>query len=241
MALPDFASAGWSGVSYFMPLIWPVNFLMIAQNAHAIASFLTQNWQELAGFLTGALCVWLLIRQNIWNWPVGIANNIFYIVIFFNSGLYADMSVQFVYIAVAIYGWWNWLHGGVDRAELRVARTSAAGLLGYAALAAVGTAVLYWVLHRFTPSTVPFMDGLTSALFLTAQYMMSRKLIENWWFWIVGDVLVIGLYIYKHLYLTSALYVIFLAMCVAALVEWERAARSSGDRVIGSSGDLVIE
>lgn len=207
------ATAGLSGISFFL-----------AQNWHAIANFLVQNWQELAGFVTGALCLWLLIRQNIWNWPVGIANNILYIVIFLRSGLYADMGVQFVYIAVAIYGWWNWLHGGVDHSKLKVARASAAGLVGYAALAAAGTAGLYWILHRFTDSKVPLADGLTSALFLTAQYMMSRKLVENWWFWIVGDVLVIGLYIYKHLYLTSVLYVLFLAMCVAALVEWERAA-----------------
>ena len=208
------ATAGLSGISFFL-----------AQNGHGISGFLLENWQELAGFLTGALCVWLLIKQNIWNWPVGIANNIFYIVIFYKSGLYADMGVQFVYIAVAIYGWWNWLHGGADHSELKVARASAAGLAGYLALAAVGTGALYWILHRFTPSTVPFADGLTSALFLTAQYMMSRKLVENWWFWIVGDALVIGLYIYKHLYLTSVLYLVFLAMSVAALVEWQRAAK----------------
>jgi nicotinamide mononucleotide transporter len=199
--------------------------LFLAQHPHSILNFLIGNWQELPGFVSGALCVWLLIRQNIWNWPVGIANNIFYIVIFYKSGLYADMGVQFVYIAVAIYGWWNWLHGGVNHSELRVARASMTGLLGYATLAATGTGVLYWVLHRYTDSKVPLADGLTSALFLTAQYMMSRKLIENWWFWIVGDALVIGLYIYKHLYLTSVLYVIFLAMCVAALIEWERAAK----------------
>ena len=208
------ASAGLSGISFFP-----------TQNWHAISNFLVQNWQELAGSVSGALCVWLLIRQNIWNWPLGIANNIFYIVVFFKSGLYADMGVQFVYIAVAIYGWWNWLHGGVDHSELKVARASATGTAGYVGLAAAATGALYWVLHRFTPSTVPLADGLTSALFLTAQYMMSRKLVENWWFWIVGDVLVIGLYIYKHLYLTSVLYVIFLAMSVAALVEWTRAAR----------------
>ena len=220
-------TAGLSGISFFLAQNGHANLAFAAQNWHVISGFLAQNWQELAGSLSGALCVWLLIRQNIWNWPIGIINNIFYIVIFFNSGLYADMGVQFVYIAVAIYGWWNWLHGGVNHSELRVVRASAAGLLGYAALAAVGTTVLYWVLRRFTPSTVPFADGLTSSLFLTAQYMMSRKLVENWWFWIVGDVLVIRLYIYKHLYLTSVLYLIFLAMCVAALVEWRRAARST--------------
>lgn len=188
----------------------------------AVSAFLAGNWQELAGFVSGALCVWLLIRQNIWNWPIGIANNIVYVIVFYKSGLYADSGLQFVYMAIAFYGWWNWLRGGVDHSALKVNRASAQGLFGYLAIAAVSTGVLYWIL-RHTPSTVPFADGLTTALFLTAQYMMSRKLIENWWFWIVGDVLVIGLYIYKHLYLTSGLYVVFLAMCIAGLLEWRKA------------------
>jgi nicotinamide mononucleotide transporter len=190
----------------------------------AAAGFVAQNWQELAGFVTGALCVWLLVKQNIWNWPTGITNNIFYIVIFYKSGLYADAGVQFVYIAVAVYGWWNWLHGGQQHGELKVSPASTRSLLGYVGIAAAATGVLYVVLRQ-TPSTVPLADGLTSALFLTAQYMMSRKVVQNWWFWIVGDVLVIGLYVYKHLYLTSVLYVVFLAMSIAGLVEWQRAAR----------------
>jgi len=187
----------------------------------ALSAFLAGNWQELAGFVTGALCVWLLIRQNIWNWPIGIANNIVYVIVFYKSGLYADSGLQFVYMAIAFYGWWNWLHGGVDHSELKVDRASAQGLLGYVMVAAVTTGVLHWIL-RHTPSNVPFADGLTTALFLTAQYMMSRKLIENWWFWIVGDVLVIGLYFYKHLYLTSALYMVFLVMSIAGLLEWQK-------------------
>ena len=190
----------------------------------AVGGFLAHNWQELAGFVSGALCVWLLVRQNIWNWPIGIANNVVYVIVFYKSGLYADSGLQFVYMAIALYGWWNWLHGGVNHSELKVTRASATGILGYLAIAAVATGVLYWLL-RHTPSNVPFADGLTTALFLTAQYMMSRKVVENWWFWIIGDVLVIGLYTYKHLYLTSALYLVFTAMSVAGLLEWRKAAR----------------
>jgi nicotinamide mononucleotide transporter len=191
----------------------------------AMAGFLAHNWQELAGFLTGALCVWLLIRQNIWNWPIGIANNIVYVVIFYRSGLYADSGLQFIYMAIGFYGWWNWLHGGVARSELNVARASGRGWTGYVTLAAAATAFLYWLLRRFTPSTVPFADGLTVALFLTAQFMMSRKVIENWLFWIVGDAIAIALYIYKGLWLTAVLYALFLAMCAAGWLEWERAEK----------------
>jgi len=191
------------------------------------------NWIEISGFLTGALCVWLLVKENIWNWPVGIANNIFYILVFWRSGLFADASLQFVYISIALYGWWNWLHGGKNRSELGLAHASLPGVMRYAVMAGAATAVLYLILRRYTPSTVPLADGLTTALFLTAQYMMSRKLIENWWFWIAGDVLVIGLYIYKDLFLTAVLYVVFLTMCVMGLKQWERAAKTSAAAAAG--------
>ncbi len=200
-----------------------------------LIAYLAANWQELVGFVTGAVCVWLLVKENIWNWPVGITNNIFYVIIFYHSGLFADAGLQFVYIAISIYGWWNWLHGGRNHSELSVSRVSTAGWLGYLGMAASVTAVLYWLLRRFTPSTVPFADGLTTALFLTAQYMMSRKLVENWWFWIVGDVLVIALYIYKHLYVTAGLYVIFLAMCIAGLMEWRATAERRNELVAASA------
>jgi nicotinamide mononucleotide transporter len=196
-------------------------------HAHSsdLLGFISANWKEILGFLTGAVCVWLLVKENIWNWPIGIANNIFYIVIFTQSGLYADAGLQFVYIAISIYGWWNWLHGGRNRSELNVSRANVVSLSGYLAIAGCSTALLFWILHRFTDSTVPLADGLTTALFLTAQYMMSRKVVENWWFWIVGDALAIALYIYKHLYLTSALYAIFLVMCIMGLLEWQKSAR----------------
>jgi nicotinamide mononucleotide transporter PnuC len=193
----------------------------------AALNFLFANWTELLGSLAGAFCVWLLVKENIWNWPLGIANNIFYVFVFFKAGLFADMGLQFVYITIALYGWWNWLYGGKNHSELSVRRASRTGLAGYGVLALCSTALLYWLLSRFTPSTVPLADGLTTALFLTAQYMMSRKVVENWWFWIVGDVLVIGLYIYKHLYFTTALYALFLALSIAGLVRWQSSVRQS--------------
>jgi nicotinamide mononucleotide transporter len=179
---------------------------------------------ELVAVAAGLLCVWLLVKENIWNWPIGIANNILYIYIFLHAGLYADMGLQFVYIAIAFYGWWNWLHGGQDHSELNTTHVSSAGLAAYSGMVAGCTAVLYLIL-RHTPSTVPFSDALTTALFLTAQYMMSRKLVENWWFWIVGNVIAIALYIYKDLRPTAILYSIFVVLCVMGLREWRRAAR----------------
>lgn len=190
-----------------------------------LARSLQSSRIELLAVAAGLVCVWLLVRENIWNWPIGIANNILYVYIFHRSGLYADMGLQFVYMAIAVYGWWNWLHGGQQGSQLNTTHASPAAVGGYSGLVAITTALLYAILRRFTPSTVPFTDALSVALFLTAQYMMSRKIVENWWFWIVGNVIAIGLYLYKGLIPTAILYTIFIVLCVIGLYEWRRAAR----------------
>ena len=111
---------------------------------------------EILGFITGAVNVWLLARQNIWNWPVGLANNGLYVAVFLAAGLYGDAGLQVVYITLGIYGWWTWAHPGA-RAGLEVTRTPGATwiwLMPTTAAAAVGLA---FFLRRFTDSTVP--DG----------------------------------------------------------------------------------
>jgi nicotinamide mononucleotide transporter len=179
-------------------------------------------WTELLGFITGAVCVWLQVKEKVWNWPAGIANNTFYIVVFWRSGLYADSLLQWIYIGISVYGWWNWVRGGAAHSRLKISRTSRAATLAYAGVTACGTVVFYELLRRYTNSTVPIWDGLTTAMSLTAQYMLTRKLVENWWWWIAVDVIYIALYTYKHLLLTSVLYAIFLAMCIIGLRRWKQ-------------------
>jgi len=187
---------------------------------------------EIFAFVTGAICVWLLVKENIWSWPIGIANNLFYVAVFWWAKLYADMGLQFFYIAISVYGWWNWLHHPPSTKKLRVIRL---GVLEGIILFLIGigaTAALYWFLHRFTDSTVPLGDGLTTAMSLIAQYMLSRKHIENWYVWIAVDIIYIGLYTYKQLYLTSLLYLIFMIMCVMGVVQW-RKSLGEVDKAVG--------
>lgn len=178
------------------------------------------SWTEFLGFITGAICVWLCVKENVWNWPTGIANNVFYIIVFWTSGLYADSLLQWIYIAISIYGWWNWLHGGAAHSKLKISHAGVPGMVLYVVLTATGTLLFYELLRRYTNSTVPMWDGLTTAMSLVAQYMLTRKLVENWWFWIVADVIYIALYAYKRLFLTSLLYAIFLGMCIVGLRQW---------------------
>lgn len=190
------------------------------------------SWTEILGFVTGAVCVWLVARQHIANWPIGIANNVFFIVLFAQAGLYADAGLQIVFIALAAYGWWSWTHGGgPGTAEaLPVRRTKAAEWAALAAAGAVGVLGLTLLLGRATDSTVPFWDALTTGLSLMATYGQCRKLVESWWLWIAADLVYIPLYVYKGLYLTSLLYVVFLALCVAGLIGWRRALPVGGVR-----------
>ena len=199
--------------------------------AHRVPLGLT----EVLGFVTGAWCVWLLVEQNIWNWPIGIANNAFYVVVFWRARLFADMSLQVVYIVLSVIGWYLWLHGGAGHGRLAVRRTRwREGVVIAAvvvALTVAGTAFL-----RTVRDSAPFLDALTTSMSLAAQYMLTRKMIENWHLWITVDVIYVGLYASRALPLTAVLYAIFLTMCVVGLRQWRRseACAANGAQAPGS-------
>ena len=146
-------------------------------------------------------------------------------------------GLQLVYIALGIYGWWTWAHPGA-RAALEVTRTSR-GIWIWLTPATIAAAIgLAFFLRRFTDSTVPGWDGFTTALSLAAIYGQTRKYLESWWLWILADLIYIPLYVYKHLWLTSGLYFVFLLLCVMGLREWSKALRAREDRFNKYAGAL---
>ena len=177
---------------------------------------------ETFGFVTGAACVYLVVRQNIWNFPLGIANNVFFLILFVEARLYGDAGLQVVYILLGIQGWYWWLHGGAYRTALPVNRARPRTLLWLAGLVALGTAGLMLALQAARGSA-PFLDAFTTVLSLAAQYLLNRKAIENWYLWIAADVLYIALYLARDLHLTALLYFIFLCLCLAGLWRWRQA------------------
>lgn len=185
------------------------------------------SWTEVLGFGSGAICVWLVARQHIANWPVGIANNVFFILLFATSGLYADAALQLVFIALAVFGWWTWAHGDGPRDALPVRRTSRNEWIGLAAAGAAGLLGLTLLLMSATDSTVPFWDALTTVLSLMATYGQCRKRLESWWLWIAADIVYVPLYAYKGLFLTSLLYVGFMVLCAIGLRDWTRDLRAA--------------
>lgn len=174
---------------------------------------------EVIGFVTGALCVWLVARQHVLNWPIGIANNLVWIVLFAESGLFADSMLQVVYIVLAIFGWWTW-SSPVRRRPLAVGRTSTTQAITLAVAGIAGTAAMTWFLSTATSSTVPFWDAVTTVLSLLATWGQAYKKLSSWWLWIAADLIYVPLYLHKDLVLTAILYVGFLALCVRGLWLW---------------------
>ena len=177
---------------------------------------------ELFAALIGAISVWLSVRQNIWSWPTAIINVVLYAIVFYEAKLYADMGLQVIYAILSIYGWYEWLYGGEGRTELHVSRTGLRLGALLALIAAAGSAILGVFLHRATDAALPFMDSFLSSTSLVAQWMMTKKLLENWLVWIGVDVLYVGMFIFKGLFLTAGLYAVFLALAVKGYIDWRR-------------------
>lgn len=206
------------------------------------AAFLGAAWVELLpfglvetfGFVTGAWTVWLTVKQNIWNWPIGIVSSVFFLILFFQSRLFADSGLQLVYVVLGFLGWYWWLFGGKDKSELKVGnsdwKTNVA--LGIIAIVATG---LFTDYLRSINDAAPFLDALTTVLSLVAQYLLTKKYIESWYVWIFVDVIYIYLYAIKNLYLTSVLYAIFLSMCIKGIIDWRTSQKNA------LSNDVIVK
>jgi len=196
-------------------------------NSTAFTSFgAPTTWAEALGFATGAACVYLVAKQHILNWPLGIANNLLWIMLFATAGLYADSALQVVYIVLGVWGWWQWLHVGTRRVDRVVTGTGAREWVVLGAAGIVATGALTWFLATLTSSTVPFWDAVTTALSLMATYGQAMKRWESWLLWMAADIIYVPLYLSKGLDLTALLYVGFFALCVKGLVEWRRDLRA---------------
>jgi nicotinamide mononucleotide transporter len=182
---------------------------------------------ETVGVLLGVLTVWLTVKQNNWCWLVGSLSNALFTVLFFREKLYADMVLQLIYIALNAYGWYAWRFGGQQRTALPVSRTPPGARLALAGLVLAGTAAVTFYLRRYTDAALPFWDATTTVLSLTAQYMLARKWIENWWVWISVNVMYIGIYASKGLYLTSAQQLVFIALSLAGWLAWRQEQRGT--------------
>ena len=178
---------------------------------------------EIVGAILSLIYLDLSIKQKVSLWFFGIISSVFYIVIFFQTKFYADMSLQFYYVFISIYGWLNWKRGNQGSGEeLPTTQLSKRLLLNLVVATGLIYIVYYLILSKFTDSTIPKADSLVGALSVVGTWMLAKKFIENWLVWIVADALCVGLYIYKGLFPTAILFIVYTVMSVVGYWQWKK-------------------
>ena len=177
------------------------------------------SWLEAVAFATGAVGVWLTVKENVWNFPIGLVNTAGYSVVFFRARLYGDASLNVVYCILGVMGWYLWLFGGERHSPLRVSRAGRTEL-GLVAMFAVLSTLLLWKTLHALGGSASFWDAATTSLSLGAQWLLNRKRVENWYVWIVADAIYVPLYVSRGLNLTALLYAVFLVMATIGLLRW---------------------
>lgn len=171
----------------------------------------------------GVINVFLVVRRSVWNYPFGLAMVSLYFFVFYEARLYSDALLQIFFFVVQVYGWVNWVKARNAAGDVPVGRLTPRERIGWI----LGTALasLAWGLGmaRYTDAAAPIIDAFIAGTSISAQLLMARRMIENWAAWILVDVVAVGLYASRHLYPTSALYLLFLLLSVAGLIGWRRA------------------
>ena len=188
-----------------------------------VIAYLQANWIELAGSVLSIIYLYLSIKQRVSLWIFGFLCSLLYVVVFFQSKFYADMSLQFYYLGVSAFGWISWKAGKPEnRKELPVKRTTPLSGAIILVIALVLYFLYYFILSKYTDSPLPKADAFTTALSIVATWMLARKMIEHWWLWIIVDSVSAGLYFYKALYPTAILFVIYTVMAIIGYRQWKK-------------------
>ena len=186
------------------------------------------NKIELAGTISGLIYVWFSIRQSLNTWPTGIVTSFLYCGVFFEAKFYAGMGLQLYYLLISIYGWWSWTHGqaGSGETKLMVSETNRILWIRLFGLNVLLTVLVYYILKRYTDSPIPFGDAFTTSLSIIATWMLARKKIEQWPIWIFVDLISASLYLYRGLYPTVFLFLVYSVMAGIGYYEWRKELKS---------------
>ena len=183
------------------------------------------TWLEVVAFALSIAMVVLNIRVDPLAWPLAIVSSLLYFLLFWNSRLYGDASLQVFFAAVAAWGWWQWLRGTDESGQaLQVRHLGVQGRIGVLVAIAIAWPATALFLRRFTDTDVPWWDAFPTAASVVGQWLLGRKYVENWPVWIVVDVVGAALFAYKGLWLTTLLYAVFVAMAAVGWRGWQRRA-----------------
>jgi len=184
-----------------------------------IGSFQT-TYLELVAVAFGLVCVWFMKKESVLAFPFGIVNVLIYVYIFFVARLYANAAINGFFFIMSVYGWYAWTRKDSDDSTIRITRCSGLELLLNTLAIILFFVIIRIVLVRYTTSPIPSWDAATTAVYMVAQWLLSRKKIENWILWISADTVMIGLCAWEGLYFTSFQYLVFTIIAVLGFKEW---------------------
>jgi nicotinamide mononucleotide transporter len=181
------------------------------------------NYIEILATITGLIYLVYSVKGNILLWPFGLITSALYVYVFFMSKIYADMGINIYYVIISIYGWIHWSSGeNSEKKELPLSRLKLRLGLILGLITLIIFCIIAYFLKNFTDSDIAYWDAFVTAASITATWMLARKIMEHWLFWVVVDGISIGLYIYKGLYPTVLLFVVYTSLAVTGYHEWRK-------------------
>jgi nicotinamide mononucleotide transporter len=193
-------------------------------------SLLQTGWLEAIAVVSGIASVWYSRREHVLVYPVGLVNTLIYTWLSIECQLFGEASVNLYYTIVSIYGWIAWTRKDAQRQTIlhirHATRQEQLRHIGFFLLCFILIyACLAWLKKGFAPGAIPWADALASASAYTGMWLMARKKVESWYWWILTDIVSVPLYLAKGYAFTGVYYLILLFMAVAGLIEWQRKAR----------------
>jgi nicotinamide mononucleotide transporter len=186
------------------------------------------NWLEFIGVFFGILCVVLTVRQSVWCWPTGLIEVLVFIWVFYHARLYSNFILHIIYALLQIYGWWQWARVGKAGNQLQVITLSRNALIGWSAAGLAVAGIWGTAMAHFTDAAVPYPGAFLTVSSLIAQWLLTKKYLESWYFWIVVDVAAVPLFASRGLYLTAGLHAVCLSLAVTGYFAWKATMQQTG-------------
>jgi len=193
-----------------------------------VFDYLLANWMEVLGLISGLLCVWLLIKENIWTFPIGLLYALITVVVVYNERLFADVILNFYYVVMNAFGWYFWLFGGQSRRSqdaLEVGVIPLKQIAWIVLIMASGTLLMGWGFSTYSNADLAYADSFTTVASFIAMYLAAKKYLESWYLWFVVDVVQVILYLVKGIELYALLYLIYLGMAYWGWRAWKASIR----------------
>ena len=184
--------------------------------------FLSNHWLDITTTALGLAYILLEYKANVWMWAVGFVMQSLGIVLYYQKGLYADCGMEFYYLAMTVYGFIAWMRHKQKAADLPIRHMPDDLGLPLLMVFPVIWAVIFFILISFTPSNVPIADSFTTALSVIGIIALSQKILEQWFVWIVVDIVTCGLYFYKDIPFKASLYALYVVIAVMGYRKWQR-------------------